>query len=139
MAAEVRNRSWLSKMGWIILLGMSALIIFGGVSWYISLPELATENIAEYAGLDPSVFMQGEPSASDVIAVVARGYGAGYAALGLMALLVALEGYRNGPRWAWRVMWVLALIETKEVIYKDATVRRKLLRIPTTRQRQDRD
>ena len=26
--------------------------------------------------------------------------------LGLLALLVALEGYRNGTRWAWRMMWV---------------------------------
>lgn len=97
-----------AKLGWGILLGMSALLIFAGSGWLFSLPHMALENIAEYANLEPGVFMQGEPSAFDVIAVIARGYGAGYIALGLMALLIALEGYRRGTRWAWRVMWVLA-------------------------------
>jgi len=97
-----------AKLGWGILLGMSALLIFAGSGWLFSLPQMALENIAEYANLEPGVFMQGEPSAFDVIAVIARGYGAGYIALGLIALLIALEGYRRGTRWAWRVMWVLA-------------------------------
>jgi hypothetical protein len=96
-----------AKWGWGILIGMSALLILAGISWLLGLPQMALENIAEYANLDPSVFMRGEPSAFDIIAVIARGYGVGYAALGLMALLVALEGYWNGSWWAWRVMWVL--------------------------------
>lgn len=95
------------KFGWGILLGMSALLTLAGVSWFRGLPRMALDNIAEYANLDPGVFMQGEPSAFDVIAVIARGYGAGYTALGLLSLLVALEGYRNGTRWAWTTMWVL--------------------------------
>jgi hypothetical protein len=101
----IRPRS--VKFGWGILLGMSALLTLAGVSWFLGLPQMALDNIAEYANLDPGVFMQGEPSAFDVIAVIARGYGAGYTALGLLALLVALEGYRNGTRWAWTVMWIL--------------------------------
>lgn len=103
-----KSQSKIAKIGWVILLGMSVLLILAGISWLFGLPQMALENIAEYASLDSSVFMQGEPSAFDVIAVIARGYGVGYTALGLMALLVALEGYRNGSRWAWRVMWVLA-------------------------------
>lgn len=102
------NQSRTAKWGWGILLGMSALLIFAGSGWLFSLPQMALENIAEYANLEPGVFMQGEPSAFDVVTVIARGYGAGYVALGLMALLVALEGYRRGTRWAWKVMWVLA-------------------------------
>ena len=50
-----------------------------------------------------------EGFAFDVIALIARGYGVGYAALGLMSALIALEGYRNGTRWAWMIMWVLVL------------------------------
>lgn len=107
MATETMNRSRLAKPGWVILLGMSALLILAGVSWYFGLPQMALDNIAEYASLEPTVFMQGEPRAFDVIAVIARGYGVGYAMLGLMALLVALEGYQNGSLWAWRTMWVL--------------------------------
>lgn len=97
-----------AKWGWGILLGMSALLTLAGLNWIFGLPQMALDNIAEYTSLEPGIFMQGEPSAFDVIAVIARGYGAGYAALGLMALLVALEGYRHGTRWSWTVMWVLA-------------------------------
>ena len=98
-----------AKWGWGILLVMSALLILAGIGWYFSLPEMALENIAERTSLEPDGFMVGKPSAYDIISLIARGYGAGYAALGLMALLVALEGYRNGTRWAWMIMWVLVL------------------------------
>jgi hypothetical protein len=59
--------------------------------------------------MEPAGFMVGEPSAFDVITLVARGYATGYAVLGLLALLVAWEGYRKGTRWAWTASWVLVL------------------------------
>lgn len=108
METEIGSLSRLAKAGWIVLLAMSALLILAGISWFLGLPQMGLDNIAEYASLAPSVLNQGEPSAADVFTMIARGYGAGYTALGLMALLVALEGYRNGTRWAWSVMWVLA-------------------------------
>jgi hypothetical protein len=103
------RRTKTSKWGWGILLGVSVLLTLLGIFWYMGLPEMALENIAERTSLGPDGFMMGDSSAFDIITLIARGYGAGYAALGLMALLVALEGYRNGTRWAWRVMWVLVL------------------------------
>lgn len=106
---QENSRSRTARVGWGILLGVSALLILAGQFWYSSLPQMAVENIAEYANLEPGDFMQGEPSSFDIISLIARGYGAGYAALGLMALLVAIEGYRNGTRWAWMTMWVLVL------------------------------
>lgn len=89
------------------MLGMSALLILAGVGWFFSLPEMMLDNIVEYTSVESDVFVQGNPSASDVITMIARGYGAGYAGLGLLALLVALEGFRRGTRWAWMAMWVL--------------------------------
>lgn len=109
---QENKQSRAAKWGWGILLGMSALLTFAGINWLLGLPQLALDNIAKSASLAPSVFMQGEPNAFDVITVIARGYGVGYTALGLMALLVALEGYRNGRRWAWTVMWVLTVTYT---------------------------
>jgi hypothetical protein len=100
-----RTRS--ERFGWGILLVMSALLMLAGISWFITLPELALGNIAERTSLEPAGFMAG--GAFGVITMIARGYGAGYAVLGLMALLVSLEGYRNGTRWAWTVMWALVL------------------------------
>jgi hypothetical protein len=103
------RRTIMAKWGGGILLVMSALLILAGISWCFSLPEMALENIAERTSLELDGFMVGKPSAFDIITLIARGYGAGYATLGLMALLVALEGYRNGTRWAWMAMWTLVL------------------------------
>lgn len=33
-----------------------------------------------------------------------------FMAFGLLALLVALEGYRHGSRWAWNALWVLVAV-----------------------------
>lgn len=104
---EAKGQSRAAKWGWGILLGMSALLTLAGISWFFGLPRMALENIAELTSLEPDGFMVGEPSAFDVITVIAQGYGIGYAALGLLALFVALEGYRHGTRWAWTAMWVL--------------------------------
>lgn len=100
----------IAKVGWIILLVLSAFLILAGVGWFLMLPQMMSENIAEYANLEPGVLTEVLTegiSAFVVITIIGRGYGAGYALLGLMALLIALEGYRNGTRWAWMVMWVL--------------------------------
>jgi len=107
MATIAVNRSRLARIGWVILLGVSGLLILAGVGWYFSLPQMALENIAERTSLAPDEFKLGESSAFAVITVIARGYGTGYAALGLLAFLVGLEGYRNGSQWAWKAMWVL--------------------------------
>ena len=60
------SQSGTARVGWGILLGVSALLFPAGIFGYIEFPAF----------------------------------------LGLLALLVALEGYRNGTRWAWRMMWV---------------------------------
>jgi len=106
---ETRSQSRAAKVGWGVLLVMSALLMLTGINWFMTLPELALDNIAERTTLEPAGFMVGEPSAHDVITMIARGYGVGHAALGLLALVVALEGFRHGTRWAWMAMWALAL------------------------------
>lgn len=106
---ETKSLSRSAKWGWGILMGSSVLLLLAGLGWYFNLPQMALENIADYANLVTVDLMQGTPSSFDVITLIARGYGAGYACLGLLGLLVGLEGYRNGRRWAWIEMWVLVL------------------------------
>jgi len=108
-ATQEYRQTRTAKWGWGILLVMSAILILAGIGWYFSLPEMALENISERTSLEPDGFMVGKPSAFDIITLIARGYGAGYAVLGLMALLIALDGYRYGRRWTWMAMWVLVL------------------------------
>jgi hypothetical protein len=109
MATETRNQSRLAKVGWVILLGVSALLILAGTFWYMELPEMALDNIAEHANLEPDGFMVGEPSAFDIITLVTRNSSVYAVALGLFALLVAWQGYRYGSRGAWAGMWVLVV------------------------------
>ena len=104
---QENGRSRTVRVGWSLLMGVSALLMLAGLGWYFSLPQMLLDNIVEYGNVESRALMQGEPSAFDIITLIARGYGAGYAALGLLGLLVALEGYRKGTRWAWRAMWVL--------------------------------
>lgn len=104
-AHAVGTRS--GKWGWIILLAVSTLMFLGGLFFLFELPMMALSNIAEPAGLAESAFQQGTPSSLDVITLIARNYAIGFAALGLLALLVGLEGYRHGTHWAWLAMWVL--------------------------------
>lgn len=105
-ASDTTKQSGVAKLGWGILLVISALHIFY-ISWFFSGPNIMLANIAERTSLDQSEFQQGSPSAFDVITLVARQFAIVNAALGLLALLVSWKGFRHGSRWAWRAMWVL--------------------------------
>ena len=105
---EIKTPSFSTQFGWIILIIVSLLLTFAGLGWTFGLPEMALENISERTTLPPEDFKVGAPSAFDVITLIARGYGTGYTSLGLMSLLLSIEGFRKRPRWAWNAMWVLA-------------------------------
>ena len=105
--AEVREQSRIARVGWGILLAMSALLILHGATWFFAGPETALVNIAERTSLAPQEFQQGNPSAFDIITLINRNYSVFEVALGLMALLVGWQGYRYRSRWAWAAMWVL--------------------------------
>ena len=106
-ATFARSESKAAKLGWVILLVISALLILQGINWSFDGPERTLTNIAEHTTLTPSEFEAGDPSAFDVITLVARNFAIYGAAFGLLALLVAWKGYRDGSRWAWMAMWVL--------------------------------
>ncbi len=106
-ATITRSESRTAKLGWVILLVMSALLIIQGINWSLDGPDRTLTNIAGRTSLTASEFQVGNPSAFDVITLVARNFAIYGAAFGLLALLVAWKGYRHGSRWAWMVMWVL--------------------------------
>ncbi len=110
------SQSKTAKAGWVILLGLSGLLILAGIFWYMELPAMALDNIAERTSLEPDGFMIGEPSAFDVITLVTRNSSAYAVALGFFALIVAWHGYRYGSRREWTAMWVLAATFTAVAI-----------------------
>ncbi len=74
-------RPTMAKWGWGILLVTSALLVIDGAIWYFIGPSII------HARLVAALLM----------------------AFGTQALLVALEGYRNGSPWAWYSSWILVM------------------------------
>lgn len=103
---EAQVHTTASKVGWGILLALSALMVLHGVFWFFDGPETALENIAERTSLAPSGFELGSPSAYDVITLVNRNYAILEAGLGSLAILTALRGIRGGSPWVWWAMGV---------------------------------
>lgn len=106
--------------GWLVVLIGGALLTLYGAVWYVEGPETALENIAERVALAPDEFRRdsGAASAFDVITIVSRTQAVYGAALGLLALLVAWQGYRHGSSWAWAASWVpVAAIATSAISF----------------------
>lgn len=67
------------KVGWGILLGLNSLLILNGIFWFFAGPNNTS----------------------------ARLVAVWFMAFGLLALMVALEGFRSGSRWAWYASWIV--------------------------------
>jgi len=80
---------------------VSALLLFNGIAWFFLGPE------AERADLSALEFSQLYPDIADQMANNGRQVAIWYIAFSSLALLVALEGFRNGSRRAWYAMWIM--------------------------------
>lgn len=75
------TRSTASRLGWGILLVLTGLLGLNGVVLYLFIVDTHVE----------------------------RTIGVILTAFGVMALTVALEGFRHGTRWAWQTTWLVPL------------------------------
>lgn len=110
-ASETKKQSRLAKWGWGILLTVSALLVFNGVIWFFIGHR---REGAEIEG-----FRQAFPSLAQQMATNAQQVAIWFMSFGLMALLVALEGFRHGSRWAWNALWILvAVLAAIGILYR---------------------
>lgn len=106
------TQSRAAKWGWGLLMVVSALLLFNGIAWFFLGPE------AERADLSALEFSQLYPDIADQMANNGRQVAIWYIAFSSLALLVALEGFRNGSRRAWYAMWiVVAALVAVGVLY----------------------
>lgn len=98
---EAKSQSRAAGWGWDILLVVSALLLLNGIAWFFLGPE------AERADLSALEFSQLYPEIADQMGKNAQQVAIWYMAFGSLALLVALEGFRNGSLWAWYTLWVM--------------------------------
>jgi hypothetical protein len=109
--SEIGTQSRLAKWGWGILLTVSALLVLNGVLWFFIGPQREGAQIEE--------FTQAFPSLAQLMATNARQVAIWFMSFGLLALLVALEGFRHGSRWAWNALWVLvAALAAVGILYR---------------------
>lgn len=104
------SQSRVAKVGWIILLVVSALLMLNGLGWFFSGPGTSVSTIAEYLGITTSNFEESYPEAAIGIATTARMVAIWFMAFGTLSILVAFEGYRHGTRWAWIASWMLTAV-----------------------------
>ncbi len=96
-----------ARWGWAILLLVSALLVLNGAAWFFTGPSLSW---VESMGVSLAEFRQAYPIIADNMARNARQVALWFMSFGLLALLVALEGYRNGSRWAWNGSWIMIAV-----------------------------
>ncbi len=98
-----------AKIGWIILLVVSALLMLNGLGWFFSGPDISMSSMAEDLGITATNFEQTYPEAALSVTATTRMVAIWFLAFGALAFLVSLEGYRHGSRWAWYASWVLVV------------------------------
>ncbi len=103
--ARERSKRRTQKWGWGILLVVSTLVALNGVIWYFMGGSLST--FEQDTGVPLNEFRQAYPTVADQMAQQARQVAIWFGAFGLLALAVALEGFRHRSRWAWKATWVL--------------------------------
>ncbi len=94
------SQSRITKLGWSILLAISALVILNGVGWFFMGPSLAT--FEQDTGVSLAGFKEAYPTVAGLVSLQTRNTAILLMGLGLLALGVALAGRRGAawPRWA---------------------------------------
>jgi hypothetical protein len=107
-----------AKWGWGIQLVISALLVLNGVSWFFIGPNNSSSYQAQELGISAAEYHQNYPNAASGVERNARQVAIWFVAYGSMALLVFLQGYRYGLRWAWIAGWIqVAVLVAIGILY----------------------
>jgi hypothetical protein len=96
---QVKGPAKTARWGWVILLVVSALLALNGLLFFFLGPQ-AVENTIEGLGQVPAEVVR-------LMAMNRQQVAIWYMAFGLLALLVAFEGFRHASRWAWNALWIM--------------------------------
>jgi lysylphosphatidylglycerol synthetase-like protein (DUF2156 family) len=100
---EVVSRT--SKWGWGILVVLAILLVLNGVALYFISAWPST--FEQDTGVSMSEVRQTFPTVVDQVVRGGQTTSILLAGFGLLALVVAVEGFRHASRWAWNAMWIL--------------------------------
>lgn len=113
--SEKSTESRGGKRGWGILVVVSVLLALNGVALFFM---SADPTIFEQdTGVPMAEVAQTYPSVAEHVVREGQLTSIMLAGLGLLALVVALEGYRHGSQWAWNAIWVVVGILGVVVVF----------------------
>ena len=102
---ETRAQSRAGKWGWGIVLVVSVLLVLNGVAlFFMSADPIIFE---QDTGVPMAEVTQTYPPVAEHVVHEGQLTSIMLAGLGLLTLVVALEGYHHGTQWAWNAIWVL--------------------------------
>lgn len=117
-AGQEQIQSKSARWGWGLQLVISALLVLNGLSWFFIGPNSSSSYQAQELGITAAEYHQNFPNAASGVERNARQVAIWFVAYGLMALLVFLQGYRYGLRWAWTAGWIqVAVLVAVGVLY----------------------
>lgn len=123
-ATEVRgmlnpNRSPIPKTGaferhaWKIFVGLSIIIgIFGIGDIRVGASELQTDEavlMQSITRMSWNELKAANPRVANLIDLKWRSGGADFAFIAILSIIICLQGFRRGERWAWYAMWAWPL------------------------------
>ncbi|MBI2917495.1 MAG: hypothetical protein HYY01_05820 [Chloroflexi bacterium] len=103
--SNASRRTRTQKWGWGILIVVSAVLVLNGVGLYFLSASPTT--FEQDTGVPIAEVRQAYPTVADQVVREGQNISILSAAFGVLTLLVALEGFRHGSRWAWNATWVL--------------------------------
>lgn len=102
-SSQVQSRA--AKWGWGILIAVSALLVVNGVGLYFLSASPAI--FEQDTGVPMAEVSRAYPTVANQVVREGQNVAILSTCFGLLALVVALEGFRHGTRWAWNAAWVL--------------------------------
>ncbi|MBI4329482.1 MAG: hypothetical protein HY685_06425 [Chloroflexi bacterium] len=103
--SDASRRTRTQKWGWGILISVSAILVLNGVGLYFLSASPTT--FEQDTGVPMAEVRQAYPTVADQVVREGQNVSILLTSLGLLALAVAVEGFRHGSRWAWNSTWVL--------------------------------
>src|SRR3972149_8749152 len=100
-----RPRTRAQRWGWGIVIAVSALRVLGGAGLYFL---SASPTVFEQdTGVPMAEVRQTYPTVVEQVVREGQNISILLAGFGLLALAVAVEGFRHGSPWAWNAAWIL--------------------------------
>lgn len=100
---QVQSRA--AKWGWGILIAVSALLAVNGVGLYFLSASPAI--FEQDTGVPMAEVSRAYPTVANQVVREGQNVSILLTCFGLLALVVAREGFRHGSRWAWNATWIL--------------------------------